>query len=101
MLREVLHPDKEDLAIRYSLAHARVRPGEASLPHRLTTAEVYYILSGDGTMHLGDEAASVRPGDTVYIPPHVMQWIENTGVDDLAFLCIVDPAWRPEDEIVP
>jgi mannose-6-phosphate isomerase-like protein (cupin superfamily) len=29
-----------------------------------------------------------------------MQYIENTGVSVLKFLCIVDPAWRKEDEEV-
>ena len=28
ILRELLHPDKADVNIRYSLAHATVRPGE-------------------------------------------------------------------------
>ena len=99
-LRELLHPGKSELALRYSLAHAVVAPGQASRPHRLRTSEVYYVLSGEGIMHVGDEAAAVRPGHTVYIPPGATQWIENTSGDDLAFLCIVDPAWRAEDEEV-
>jgi len=39
-------------------------------------------------------------GDTVYIPPRAKQQITNSGSVDLAFLCIVDPAWRSEDEEV-
>jgi len=34
----------------------------------------------------------------VYIPPLSTQYIRNTGSDDLKFLCIVDPAWREQDE---
>jgi mannose-6-phosphate isomerase-like protein (cupin superfamily) len=100
LLRELLHPGKADLAVRYSLAHAVVAPGQASRPHRLRTAEVYYVLSGRGRMHIDDETAEVHPGHTIYIPPQATQWIENPGSDALAFLCIVDPAWRPEDEEV-
>lgn len=44
-LRELLHPDKQPIALRYSLAHA-VLPVEISQPHSLKTSEVYYILSG-------------------------------------------------------
>jgi hypothetical protein len=44
ILRELLHPDKADLRLRYSLAHAVVRPGQTTRPHRLKTSEVYYIL---------------------------------------------------------
>jgi mannose-6-phosphate isomerase-like protein (cupin superfamily) len=97
-LRELLHPDKADLKINYSLAHAVVNPGQASLRHRLRTSEVYYILEGRGLMHVNDETASVAPGQAIYIPPHAVQYIHNTGSADLVFLCIVDPAWRQEDE---
>lgn len=99
-LRELLHPAKDAVGIRYSLAHAVVEPGRRTLPHRLATTEVYYILSGDGIMRVDDEARRVRPGQAVCIPPGAVQSIENTGAAALAFLCIVDPAWRPEDEEV-
>ena len=99
-LREILHPDKEALAIRYSLAHAALPPGAASRPHRLRTAEVYYILHGRGRMHIGADAREVGAGQTVYIPPGALQHIVNTGMTQLSFLCIVDPAWHAEDEEV-
>jgi len=99
-LREILHPDKADLAIRYSLAHATVRPGAKTTPHRLRTAEVYYLLEGRGRMHIDSRVADVTTDCTIYIPPGATQFIENIGDDDLVFLCIVDPAWRSEDEEV-
>lgn len=100
ILREILHPDKEALELRYSLAHAIVKPGMTSYLHALKTSEVYYILEGEGKMFIDDETKSVKVGDTVYIPPHAKQCIENTGTIDLKFLAIVDPAWQVEDEIV-
>ena len=100
MLREILHPDKENLAIRYSLAHAIVKPGDTTWRHRLTASEVYYIIEGTGMMHINNESRPVRPGSTVYIPPMATQCITNSGAADLAFICIVDPAWRNEDEEV-
>jgi mannose-6-phosphate isomerase-like protein (cupin superfamily) len=100
ILRELLHPDKTDLAISYSLAHAVVRPGQTAIPHKLKTSEVYYILEGEGIMHINDEAKDVHPGQAVYIPPNSRQFISNTGKSDLVFLCIVDPAWRKQDEEV-
>lgn len=100
ILRELLHPVKADLKLRYSLAHATVKPKESSRPHRLKTSEVYYILEGEGAMYIDDESANVHPGQAVYIPPGARQYIHNPGDSDLIFLCIVDPAWRPEDEEV-
>lgn len=99
-LREILHPDKADLRLRYSLAHAVVKPGDTTWQHRLRTSEVYYIIEGEGVMHINNEDAPVGPGSTVYIPPRAVQSITNSGAAELKFLCIVDPAWRREDEEV-
>jgi mannose-6-phosphate isomerase-like protein (cupin superfamily) len=98
LLREILHPEKQDLALRYSLAHAIVKPGDTTWAHRLMASEVYYIIEGEGIMHINGENAPVRPGSTVYIPPRAIQSITNSGRNDLKFICIVDPAWRKEDE---
>lgn len=99
-LRELLHPDKQPIELRYSLAHAIVLVGETSTPHSLKTSEVYYILSGKGEMHIDEEVQIVEPGDAVYIPPNAKQYIRNCINEPLIFICIVDPAWRKEDEIV-
>ena len=98
ILRELLHPDKQDLKIRYSLAHAVLKPGKKSYPHSLKTSEVYYILEGIGRMHIDGWSKKVRRGDAVYIPPLSGQFIENIGRSGLKFICIVDPAWRKQDE---
>lgn len=99
ILREVLHPKNEKLQIRYSLAHALIKPGDTSLPHKMKTSEVYYILEGEGIMFIDNESAKIHEGQAIYIPPSSKQYLQNTGNHDLKFLCIVDPAWRPEDEI--
>jgi len=99
-LREFFHPGQGPFQFDYSLARAVVRPGAKTKPHRLKNSEVYYILEGRGLMHIELETAEVSAGQAVYIPPFHIQFIENTGPVDLAFLCIVDPAWKPEDEEV-
>ena len=99
-LKELLHPGKAPLDLRYSLAHAVVKPGQTSQPHKMKTSEVYYILEGEGLMHVDGEDRPVHPHQAVYIPPGALQFIQNTGSSDLKFLCIVDPAWRVEDEVI-
>jgi len=99
-LQELLHPDKESLEIRYSLAYASLKPGQSSLPHRLKSSEVYYLLKGEGRIYIDKESAKVHSHQVVYIPPNSVQYIKNTGDCDLEFLCIVDPAWKQEDEEV-
>jgi len=97
-LRELVHGPKEGLKLGYSLAHARLAPGKSSLLHRLTGSEVYYLLSGHGRMEIDGEMKDVTAGDVIYIPPKSVQRIANIGADELAFLCLVDPAWREEEE---
>ncbi len=101
IIREFLNPNHESIELRlnYSIAHATVKPGESTLPHRFHKAsEVYYILQGKGLMHIDEETHEVKTGDMIYIPPKGVQYIENTGETELTFLCIVDPAWYPEAE---
>ena len=98
ILRQLLHPDTFDITCRYSLAHATVKPGNTTTLHRLKTCEVYYILEGEGLMSIDGESEAVHSGQAIYIPPRGTQQIKNTGDSDLKFLCIVDPAWREEDE---
>ena len=96
--RELLNAKTENLEIRYSLGEAIVQPGKKSRPHALKTTEVYFILSGKGIMHINQETRAVSSGQMIYIPPKSQQYIENISDIDLKFLCIVDPAWRKEDE---
>jgi mannose-6-phosphate isomerase-like protein (cupin superfamily) len=97
-LRELFNPRKDPLQIDYSLAWTKVKPGRKTLPHSLVYSEVYYILKGTGIMHIDDEQANVSADTAIYIPPHAIQWIENTGDQELTFLCIVNPPWHAEAE---
>lgn len=99
-LRELLHPAKAGVAVRYSLAYGRIDPGQRSKRHRLASAEVYYILAGAGRVWIDDDAAGIETGSVIGVPPGATQWVENHGAVALEFLCLVDPAWRPEDEEV-
>lgn len=100
VLRELLNGRKEKFAFRYSLAHATVKGGKKTKPHKLKTSEVYYILKGKGLMHIDNKTLKICSDCVINIPPNSVQYIENTGKEDLVFLCIVDPAWQAKDEII-
>jgi len=57
-------------------------------------------LEGEGEMYINNEKEKVSAGKVIYIPPNSVQRIKNIGNNDLVFLCIVDPAWKKEDEEV-
>jgi mannose-6-phosphate isomerase-like protein (cupin superfamily) len=81
-----------------SIAQARVGPGVTTRWHRLTgILERYVIMSGSGRVEIGAlPPCDVGPGDVVLIPAGVRQRITNTGSDDLLFLALCTPRFRPE-----
>jgi mannose-6-phosphate isomerase-like protein (cupin superfamily) len=97
-LRELLHPARAPVKLSYSLAHGKLAPGAQSKRHRLSSSEVYYFLAGHGTFHIDGQTLSVEPGMVVYVPPGAEQWVDNVGDSTIDFLCLVDPAWKHEDE---
>ena len=99
-IRPIFHPDNTLNGIRYSLAHSIISPGKSSKPHKMKSAEVFFILDGKGVIHVDEESETVEKNQSIYIPPLSKQYLENTGYVDLKVLCIVDPAWKQDDEVV-
>ena len=99
-IRQIFHPHNTLNGIRCSVSHSELKPGGKSKLHKMKTSEVYYILQGEGILQIDDDTFKVSKDQAIYIPPHSKQCIENMGKDKLKFLCIVDPAWKREDEIV-
>lgn len=91
LLNEPIDPD-------LSIARARVEPGCTTRWHRLlATTERYLVMEGRGTAEIGDAApVDVGPGDVLLIPEMTRQRIHNPGPDDLVFLAICTPRFRPE-----
>jgi mannose-6-phosphate isomerase-like protein (cupin superfamily) len=81
-----------------SIARARVEPGVTTRWHRVRdTVERYVLLSGRGRMEVGEmPPQEVGPGDVVVIPPGCKQRITALGSEDLLFLAICSPRFRPE-----
>jgi uncharacterized cupin superfamily protein len=58
-------------SVTVGLQHVEVAPGKASAPphcHSLEE-EIFVVLGGDGTLTLGQEELSVRPGHVISRPP--------------------------------
>lgn len=99
-LRELFHPATHDLKVGYSLAHGTIEVGGRSLWHRLVSSEVYYFVAGSGRFCLEEDERPFAAGCVVYVPPGAKQCVVNTGSERIEFLCLVEPAWRVEDEEV-
>jgi mannose-6-phosphate isomerase-like protein (cupin superfamily) len=81
-----------------SIARARVPAGTTTRWHRLRgTSERYLILSGQGLVEVGAlPPRPVGPGTVVQIPPLCRQRITATGTEELVFLALCTPRFRPE-----
>ena len=99
-IRQIFAPDNTDNVIRYSIAHCTINPGKTSKPHTMKTSEVYYILEGKGIIHVNEEQKQVTKDESVFVVPNSRQYLENIGEIDLVALCIVDPAWKQENEVI-
>ncbi len=101
LIREVLHPKNDGIALAYSLAFASLEPGQSSKPHVLQrSSEAYIIQKGRGRIFINGETEEVNPGDMAFIPAGARQHIENTGEELLEFWCIVSPPWQEKEEEV-
>ena len=98
-IKQIFHPENTQMGIRYSLAQSIILPGKSSRPHKMKSAEIYFVLEGDGIIHVDDQSEKIEKNQSIYIPPLSKQYLENTGQTELKVLCIVDPAWNSDDEI--
>ena len=88
-------------AANQSLAEATVPPGGETAEHyHRVSEEIYFFLSGAGTMRLGDDEAPVRGGDYVVIPPGAVHKLRNPGAEPLVLLCCCAPAYSHEDTVL-
>ena len=49
---------------------------------------------------INEDSHNLEKDDSVYVPPNSKQFIENIGSNNLRFLCIVEPAWKADDETI-
>lgn len=50
--------------------------------------EVYFVISGEGTMVVGDEEFDIKPGDGLYVPPGLFHTTKQKGNQPLQVLWV-------------
>ena len=99
-IRQIFHPHNTLDGIRYSLAQSTLQPGKKSKQHKMKTSEVYFVLEGKGILYIDSEPIDIEKHQSIFVPPFSLQYLENTENEELKVLCIVDPAWKKEDEVL-
>src|SRR6516165_1877257 len=76
----------------FDLCVEKLAPGEVSCPFHSHAAqwELFYILSGTGSVRLAAETQPVRTGDAIMHVPGEAHQIQNTGTEDLVYFIIAD-----------
>ena len=73
----------------YYFAHAMLQPGKAYEAHSHSDhEEIYYVISGKGTIDLDGVVSPIRDGDAIYIEAGASHSIANTGDDFLVFVAM-------------
>ena len=97
-IKQYFHPQDTLDEIKYSLAQFTLSIGKKTKLHKIKSSEIYYILEGKGKLKINEKIFLLEKDDSAYVPPDSTQSIENIGAKELRFLCIVEPAWKAEDE---
>ncbi len=98
VIKEILHPKKENLTLPYSLAHGSLEGGKSSLPHTLQNDELYYILKGECIIYIDDNEVLVKANEVLLVKKNARQYVRNVKDEKLTFLCIVNPPWNEAQE---
>jgi oxalate decarboxylase/phosphoglucose isomerase-like protein (cupin superfamily) len=65
---------------------AELKPGDASRAHWHSHPELYYFLSGHGTMEIDHKPYAVGPGTTVYVPGDALHTVKNDTGETMKIL---------------
>ncbi len=86
-MRMLIGPDDE--APTFNMRLFEVAPGGCTPRHTHDWEHEVYILVGVGIVLDDGEERPISTGDFVYIPPNEDHQFQNTGGENLKFLCLV------------
>jgi len=79
---------------RMSCGHTTIYPTGSTTGHTHDDMEeIYFIISGEGTMIVGEDEYPIKAGDCLYCPPGEFHTTINTGLMPLVVVwntCILD-----------
>ena len=100
IIRELIHPNIHGNQ-NMSVAEATVPIGSSTYHHyHERSEEIYHITQGEGIVIVGEERVKVTVGHSVCLPPGVHHSVENTGKEELKFLCMSSPRYLHEDTVI-
>lgn len=71
------------LILRYVVVEGEVEK------HSHPNGEVIFVLRGEGIIQFKEGEKPIKPGDTIIIPPNIIQGIKRTSKEDLEMIAIL------------
>ena len=71
-----------------SLGIAEIPPGGTLARHRHAAPEIYYVISGAGSVEVDGEDYPATAGSAVFIPGGALHAFANTGAVTIAFVYV-------------
>ncbi|MFC1539829.1 cupin domain-containing protein [Candidatus Latescibacterota bacterium] len=97
-----LKPERKGAVLKYvdRFSHATLAPGAVTQEVTLSgQQEIFYVLSGEGSISSGKTTADLYSGIFVLVPDKCSFTMKNTGREPLKMFLIVEPVVR--DDFVP
>ncbi len=76
-------------AENYAMRLFTLEPSGKIAKHQHPWEHEIYVLHGEGKIGAGEEEVIAKAGNFLYIEPDVPHWYENTGNEEMKFLCII------------
>jgi pyrroloquinoline quinone (PQQ) biosynthesis protein C/mannose-6-phosphate isomerase-like protein (cupin superfamily) len=68
----------------------RIAPHKNNEKHKHPHESLFYVIKGEGTVHVNESEVAIKPGDVVFVPRWAMHQSFNTGDEELLILAITD-----------
>lgn len=74
---------------RLTMGHTTIYPTGTTTGHtHADREEVYFVISGEGIMVIGEERINIKPGDGLYVPPGLFHTTIQKGNQPLVVLWV-------------
>jgi len=95
LLSPAMHPELKTLASGFTI----LPPGGKSDDHAHVEGEMFFVVSGAGSIKAGGDKAQLTPGTAVWSPPGESHQLINDGGETLKILWVLCPPGREADII--
>ncbi|MCX6750601.1 MAG: cupin domain-containing protein [Candidatus Pacearchaeota archaeon] len=86
---------------RVGFAAGFLEPHKKAVKHYHNVSdEIYYVVSGNGTVQLNEDEKDVQRGSLIYVPKGTLHGLSNPEDTNLEILCVSFPEYKEEDFLI-